>query len=132
MSANDGKSPPPVPKTITITMQDAQGTRQVEIPNPALAPKERYQLDVATCGDWSLLVAVMRDDILNVAARLRDALFDDVWRMTDAYGGFVPEEYDWSGIRDASAETKAAMAAMVRAELTGRGIVTLECERTVM
>ena len=52
----------------------------------------------------------------------KNEILDATWKLTDAYGGRVPQHWDWSGIRDASTTAKRKMAAVIRKLLKKWGV----------
>ena len=84
-----------------------------------------HKRDIA---DWKLIVKwqdyhTWRERVALLGNERARQLSNAVWSKTDAYGAEPPPtDWDWSGLRDASAAAKRKMAAVIRKLLKKWGV----------
>ena len=82
---------------------------------------EWREIDVATVDGWELVCFFNHYSYeAEVSAALRRRIQNLTWKRQDGYGfpGYTPVQgWDWSGIRDSSAEAKGEMAGEIRSVL---------------
>jgi len=84
--------------------------------------------EVATQDGWTLVCDfhnIGGVTLIGIPDMLRNKIYEEVWKLQDGYGtpGFMPPQgWDWSGIRDSSAEAKDQMGNKIRWMLDEAGI----------
>lgn len=72
--------------------------------------------------EWLLLCEAVHGKTYDtLSSHQKNVLLQETFDLTDAYGGDVPLEWDWSGCRDSSPAVQTAMGQLARQLLTGWG-----------